>query len=109
MMLHFPALRSEARGENLTWLHRVNSKTFGLWQSYKFPGEDDKIRAMHVRDEKKKPRLSDSSSPIVSEVSSKPSQMRGSSRHGRVALRSHPALVFMAGNEILTRSSKSRL
>lgn len=108
-MSYFPALCSEARGENLTRLHRVNGKTFGSWQSYKFPGEDDKIRTMHLRDEeKKKSRLFDSSSPI-SEVSLKLWQMRVSSRHGRVTLRSHPALAFMAENEILTQSSKSRL
>jgi len=108
-MLHVPAPHTEARGENLTWFHRVNGKTLGSWQSYKHPGEDDHTRAMHLREEeKKKPRLSDSSSPI-SEVSLKLWQMRVSSRHGRVALRSCPVLVFMAGNEILAQSSKSCL
>lgn len=106
MMLHFPALRSKTRSENLTWLHRVNSKTFGSWQSYKCPGEDDQTRAIYLREEeKKKSRLSDSSSPI-SEVSLKLWQMCVSSTHGRVMLRSCPALVFTAGNEILTQSSK---
>lgn len=109
MMLHFPALRSKARDENLTWLHRVNSKTFGSWQSYKQTGEDDKMRAMHLREEEKKQsRLPNSSSPIA-EVSLKLWQTRVSSRHGRATLRSYPALVFMAGNEILTQSSKSCL
>lgn len=96
--------------QNKGWKPQTASQgqwqNFASWQSCEFPGEDNKTKAMYLRNEKKeKPRLSNTSSAI-SEVSLK---LCVSSRLGRVTLRSHPAMVFMSGNEILTPNSKSHL